>query len=100
MPSSVIVGSRPISCRIRSYSSVVRPCSATSSGVMVGSFGITSASCRLREMRNQAGEQPAPFGTADGAFHMFLRMWHQAEHIELFVEHPGDGVQRAFHVPL
>src|SRR3954451_17004782 len=100
MPSSVIVGSRPISCRIRSYSSGLRPCSATSSGVMVGSFGITSASCRLREMRDQPGKKPAPVGAADRAFNMVLRMWHQAEHIELFVEHPGDGVQRAVHVPV
>ncbi len=42
MPSSVTVGSRPISCRIRSYSSGLRPCSATSSEVILGSFGIMS----------------------------------------------------------
>ena len=34
MPSSVKVGSRPISSRMRSYSSGLRPCSATSSGVI------------------------------------------------------------------
>src|SRR5947199_3950507 len=100
MPSSVSVGSRPISCRMRSYSSGLRPCSATSSGVMVGWFGITSASCRLREMRDQPGKQPAPICAAHGAFHVVLRMRHQAEHVELLVEHPGDGVQRAVHVPL
>src|SRR5436305_3529863 len=77
MPSSVIVGSRPISCRMRSYSSGLRPCSATSSGVMVGSFGITSASCRLREMRDEAGEQPAPVGAADGILNVVLGVWHQ-----------------------
>src|SRR5882724_13324489 len=42
IPSSVMVGSRPISCKIRSYSSGLRPCSATSSGVILGSFGIMS----------------------------------------------------------
>src|SRR3954453_11022293 len=98
MPSSVIVGSRPISCRIRSYSSGLRPCSATSSGVMVGSFGITSASCRLREMRNQAGEKPAAVGTADHILHVVLGMRHQPEHVELLVEHAGYGVDRAVHI--
>src|ERR1044071_4649868 len=43
MPSSVIVGSRPISCKMRSYSSGLRPCSATSSGVIFGSLGIMLA---------------------------------------------------------
>src|SRR5207244_4299227 len=74
MPSSVIVGSRPISCRMRWYSSGLRPCSATSSGVIVGSFGITSASCRLREMCHQPGEEAAPVGAADGAFDVILRV--------------------------
>src|ERR1700741_1123133 len=40
MPSSVSVGARPISLRMRSYSSGLRPCSATSSGVTLGSLGI------------------------------------------------------------
>src|SRR5689334_17371132 len=48
MPSSVMVGSRPISCRMRSYSSRVRPCAAISSGVMVGSFGIISSAADLK----------------------------------------------------
>src|SRR3954454_11969481 len=42
IPSSVMVGSRPINCRMRSYSSGLRPCSATSSGVIFGSLGIMS----------------------------------------------------------
>src|SRR4051812_45934464 len=100
MPSSVSVGSRPISCRMRSYSSGLRPCSATSSGVMVGSFGITSESRRLREMRDQPGKQPTPISAADGAFHMVFRMRHQAEDIELFIEHAGDRIECAVHVPL
>src|SRR5215813_5996500 len=40
MPSSVKLGIRPISLRIRSYSSGLRPCSATSSGVIFGSLGV------------------------------------------------------------
>src|SRR3954469_3363799 len=100
MPSSVIVGSRPISCRMRWYSSGLRPCSATSSGVMVGSFGITSTSCGLREMGDQPGQQPAPVGAADRVFDVVLGVRHQAEHVELLVEHAGDGIEGAVHVPL
>src|SRR5436305_10278818 len=40
MPSSVKVGTRPISFRIRAYSSGLRPWEATSSGVICGSLGI------------------------------------------------------------
>src|SRR3954467_1109311 len=40
MPSSVKVGTLPISFRIRSYSSGLRPCEATSSGVIWGLLGI------------------------------------------------------------
>src|SRR5215471_14983819 len=43
MPSSVNVGVRPISLRMRWYSSGLRPCSATSSGVMLGSLRLTDA---------------------------------------------------------
>src|SRR3974390_2366085 len=38
MPSSVKLGSRPISFRMRSYSSGLSPWAATSSGVIFGSF--------------------------------------------------------------
>src|SRR5262249_19074146 len=38
IPSSVKVGSRPISFRMRSYSSGLSPWAATSSGVIFGSF--------------------------------------------------------------
>src|SRR5712664_3722668 len=38
MPSSVKVGGRPISLRMRAYSSAVRPWAATSAGVMPGVF--------------------------------------------------------------
>src|SRR5882672_9016615 len=40
IPSSVKLGTRPISLRMRSYSSGLRPCDATSSGVIWGSLGI------------------------------------------------------------
>src|SRR5690349_8987786 len=40
IPSSVKLGSRPISLQKRSYSSGFNPCSATSSGVIFGSLGI------------------------------------------------------------
>src|SRR5271154_5947744 len=43
MPSSVKVGARPISATARAYSSGLRPCSATSSGVIASSFEITGA---------------------------------------------------------
>src|SRR5256885_5086736 len=38
MPSSVKVGVRPISLRMRSYSSGLRPCAATSAGVILGAL--------------------------------------------------------------
>src|SRR4249920_933699 len=41
MPSSVSDGSRPISFKMRSYSSGLRPCSAISAGVMGVSLRIT-----------------------------------------------------------
>src|ERR1700754_5336662 len=40
MPSSVKLGTRPISFKMRSYSSGLRPWDATSSGVILGSLGI------------------------------------------------------------
>src|SRR5271169_3105176 len=40
MPSSVKLGVRPMSLRMRAYSSGLRPCCATSSGVIGGSEGI------------------------------------------------------------
>src|SRR5262245_63133974 len=46
MPSSVMLGSRPISWRRRSYSSGLRPWAATSSGVMRGSLGIIGCGSR------------------------------------------------------
>src|SRR5580700_1108423 len=72
MPSSVKLGSRPISLTSRSYSSGVRPCSAISCGVMAGSLEITgdissvmaglvpaihvlSLGCKVVDARHKAG---------------------------------------------
>src|SRR5947209_7993742 len=73
MPSSVKVGARPISARMRSYSSGFRPCAATSSGVIAGSGRVTSIPCRLlmpRRIDRQAKDEgqcdidPAHIGSA------------------------------------
>src|SRR3954453_20645258 len=53
MPSSVKVGTRPISFRMRSYSSGLRPCDATSSGVIGGSLGIMVLEGRCRPLLKQ-----------------------------------------------
>src|SRR3954468_25096693 len=60
MPSSVMVGVRPISARMRSYSSGLRPCSATTSGVICGSVGIIEeAAASEAESRRHAGQEPS-----------------------------------------
>src|SRR5580692_4319503 len=86
-PSSVKLGSRPISLTMRSYSSGLRPCSAISSGVMAGSLEITAAfssvmaglipaihvlipACKVVDARHKAyarsGQRPAPCAGHDG----------------------------------
>src|SRR5436190_22409009 len=45
MPSSVKLGVRPISLRRRSYSSGLRPCAATSAGVIFGGCPIALLAC-------------------------------------------------------
>src|ERR1700752_2563760 len=54
MPSSVTLGSRPINLTMRAYSSGVSPCSATSCGVIFGSFGIIGPLVHQRPRRFQA----------------------------------------------
>ena len=44
MPSSVNVGGRPMSARMRAYSSGLSPCAAAKSGVTLGSIGLTMRS--------------------------------------------------------
>src|SRR5947207_3790228 len=63
MPSSVKVGSRPISFRMRSYSSGLSPWAATSSGVILGSFFMDSRlSAGLAVLRNIEGSRKALYG--------------------------------------
>src|SRR5919206_3136152 len=83
MPSSVMVGSRPISATKRSYSSGFSPCSLTSSGVMAASLRIIGVS-RFEGLRrfgegDEALEQAAPVGAADQVFDQVLRVGHHAE---------------------
>src|SRR3954453_13100447 len=51
MPSAGKVGVRPISARMRSYSSGFSPCEAASSGVISGSGRVTSSPFRLMRPR-------------------------------------------------
>src|SRR5690606_25631721 len=55
MPSSVKLGSRPISARMRSYSSGLRPCAAISSGVMGIAFGMVISRFRIRSGKKAIG---------------------------------------------
>src|SRR5262252_3422679 len=66
MPSSVRLGSRPISSRIRWYSSEVRPCSATSCGVMRGSLGIIGRKCAPSARIDLGFSLIYPFGPRGG----------------------------------
>src|SRR3979490_345215 len=47
IPSSVKLGTLPISFKMRVYSSGLRPCDATRSGVILGSLGIMMLGCDL-----------------------------------------------------
>src|ERR1700722_13358960 len=68
IPSSVNVGTRPISFRMRSYSSGLRPCDATSSGVIWGWLdGIGRSGCPI-QMCNEARKEAAPISTAHDVF--------------------------------
>src|SRR5215831_8558640 len=64
MPSSVKVGSRPISFRMRSYSSGLSPWAATRSGVILGSFFMASGAFGggLAVLRNIGGLRKALYG--------------------------------------
>src|SRR6476661_3200219 len=57
IPSSVKLGTRPISLRMRSYSSGFSPWLATSSGVMWGSFFIRGSFMGLLLGRSEGGEK-------------------------------------------
>src|SRR5260370_28266682 len=61
MPSSVKVGVRPISLRMRSYSSGLSPCAATSAGVIFGCSPALPACTRLDAGRLVGGCLAAAF---------------------------------------
>src|SRR5580698_408936 len=69
IPSSVKLGTRPISLRMRSYSSGLSPWLATSSGVICGWFmRLLCWSRRVFEMFDQSCEQAAAIGAAHDVF--------------------------------
>src|ERR1700734_3402752 len=68
IPSSVNVGTRPISLRMRSYSSGFRPWAATSSGVICGWLVCIGRSGCPIKMGDEACEQAAPIGAAHDVF--------------------------------
>src|SRR5476649_3034328 len=87
MPSSTIVGVRPMILSRPSYSSGARPCSATTCGVIVGSFGSLTGgffSAAIvttqysREGLDNTFEQRLAVGAAEHRFGGVLRMRHQA----------------------
>src|SRR5262249_41712900 len=93
MPSSVNVGTRPISFRIRSYSSGLRPWEATSSGVIWGSLDCIRRSGRPIEMRDKSRKQTASVGAAHDVFDVVFRMRHHAKHIAVLVDDAGDRMR-------
>ena len=96
MPSSVSVGSRPIRSSMRWYSSGLRPCSATSSGVMRGSLGITRVlTPPVARASTSPANSPRPSVTPIDGFDVVFRMRHHAEHVAALVDDAGDGVDRA-----
>src|SRR5437870_5013766 len=58
MPSSVKLGLRPISLSMRSYSSSVRPCAATTAGVTLGSFTAAGAVRAFAAAAFRGGDVP------------------------------------------
>src|SRR5476649_2245041 len=104
MPSSTMVGVRPMILSRRSYSSGARPCSATTCGVIVGSFGSLTGgffSAAIvttqysREGLDNTFEQRFAVGAAEHRFGGILRMRHQAHHGLGLVEDAGDVADRS-----
>src|SRR6516165_4272724 len=100
MPSSVKLGSRPISLTMRSYSSGLSPCSATSCGVISGSLRVIadpvehalgdgnvrdrstlSALCGAIEGLHEAGKKTPPVGAAHFGLHVIFWMRHHPEDV-------------------
>src|SRR5947209_1447803 len=104
MPSSTIVGVRPMILSRRSYSSVARPCSATTCGVIVGSLGSLTGgffSAAIvttqysREGLDNTFEQRLAVGAAEHRLGGVLRMRHQPHHRLGLVEDARDVADRA-----
>src|SRR6476469_6907910 len=104
MPSSTMVGSRPMIFSSRSYSSGARPCSATICGVICGSFGsliggfFSAAMVTIaysRQGLDQALEQRLAVAAAEQRLDGILRMRHQPHHRLGLVEDAGDVLDRA-----
>src|SRR5690348_6428335 len=108
MPSSTMVGSRPMIFSSRSYSSGARPCSATICGVICGSLGSLTGgffsaaivtTSYSRKGLDQSFEHCLAVAAAEQRLHGILRMGHQTHHRLGLVEHAGDVVDRAVGVP-
>src|SRR5476651_668088 len=96
IPSSVKLGTRPISLRMRSYSSGLSPWLATSSGVICGWFmRLLRRSRRALQMFDQPREQAAAVGAAHDVFDVVFRMRHHAEHVALVIDDAGDRLRSA-----
>src|SRR5688572_624279 len=100
MPSSTMVGSRPMMRSRRWYSSGARPCSATTCGVITGSLGsltggFFSGAFMSGDRGDEAFEQALAVGTAETRLDGVLGMRHHAEHRLGLVEDAGDAAQRA-----
>src|SRR5579872_6980513 len=89
MPSSTMLGSRPINARMRSYSASESPCSRTISGV------ILVMPFYSRKGFDQALEQRAAVSAAERFVHHPFGMGHQPQYIALFAENSGNVAGRA-----
>src|SRR5688500_19123312 len=96
MPSSVNVGVRPSIATSRSYSSLLRPCSATSAGVIAGSpgRGATAATLRRHAGVDRLEKTDSILGVEERSTSM-LRYRNQPDHVALYVDYHGDFYLRA-----
>src|SRR6185503_21015821 len=92
MPSSVKVGVRPSIATRRSYSPLVRPCSATRAGVITGSpeRGVTVTVTSGRHAAEDGLEEPHAVGRAEQSAAGALGVGHHAEHVARLVYDSGD----------
>src|SRR5579871_1120437 len=103
MPSSTMVGVRPMILSRRSYSSGARPCSATICGVIVGSLGSLTGGFfswamvttrYSREGLDHSLEQGLAVDAAEHPFDRVLGMRHQPHHRLGFVIHARNVADR------